>query len=140
MTGAVSEPSIEIRVSVASDTDLVTARAEGRVLAERLGFSSSETTLVATAISELARNIINYARHGEILLSLASAGDRRGITIVARDQGPGIADARLALQDGYSTSRGLGLGLPGVRRIMDEFDLVSEPGCGTTVTITKWKW
>lgn len=140
MTGAVSEPSIEIRVSVASDTDLVTARAEGRVLAERLGFSSSETTLVATAISELARNIVNYARHGEILLSLVHAGDRRGITIVARDQGPGIADTRLALQDGYSTSRGLGLGLPGVRRIMDEFDLVSEPGCGTTVTITKWKW
>ncbi len=140
MTGAVSESRIEVCVPVASENDLVAARREGRVLAERLGFSPSEATLVATAISELARNIVSYARGGEILFSLANCDGRHGVTIVARDQGPGIADIRLALQDGYSTSRGLGLGLPGVRRIMDEFNIVSELGCGTTVTVTKWKW
>src|SRR5258706_212260 len=101
--------------------------------------SSSEATLVATAISELARNIVNYAKRGEIHLGLISNGTKRGLSVVARDQGPGIADIRLALQAGYSTSGGLGLGLPGVRRIMDEFDIASEPGRGTTITVIKWK-
>jgi serine/threonine-protein kinase RsbT len=130
----------EVRVSVSSDIDLVTARREGRVMAEQLGFSSSEATLVATAISELARNIVNYAKRGEIHVRLVNDGIKRGISIVARDSGPGIADIRLAMQSGYSTSGGLGLGLPGVKRIMDEFDLVSEPGKGTTIAVTKWKW
>jgi len=128
-----------VRVPMSSDIDLVIARREGRAMAEQLGLSSSEATLVATAISELARNIVNYAKVGEIHVSLVSNGTKRGISVVARDQGPGIADIRLALQAGYSTSGGLGLGLPGVRRIMDEFDIASEPGRGTTITVTKWK-
>jgi serine/threonine-protein kinase RsbT len=130
----------EVRVPVSSDIDLVTARREGRVMAEQLGLSASEATLVATAISELARNIVNYARNGEIHISMINDGGKRGISVVARDQGPGIADVKLALQAGYSTSNGLGLGLPGVRRIMDEFDIASESGRGTTITVTKWKW
>ncbi len=124
---------------MSSDIDLVIARREGRAMAEQLGLSSSEATLVATAISELARNIVNYAKRGEIHLGLISNGTKRGLSVVARDQGPGIADIRLALQAGYSTSGGLGLGLPGVRRIMDEFDIASEPGRGTTITVIKWK-
>src|SRR5258705_1479797 len=133
------ESEKEVRVPVSSDFDLVTARREGRLMAEQLGFSASEATLVATAISELARNIVNYARKGEIHVALVNDGGRRGISVVARDNGPGIADIKLAVQSGYSTSGGLGLGLPGVRRIMDEFDIVSEPGLGTTITVTKWK-
>jgi serine/threonine-protein kinase RsbT len=129
----------EVRVPVSSDIDLVTARREGRVMAEQMGFSAGESTLVATAISELARNIVNYAGSGEIQICLINDGSKRGITIVARDQGPGIADIKLAVQAGYSTSGGLGLGLPGVRRIMDEFDISSEPDRGTTITVTKWK-
>jgi serine/threonine-protein kinase RsbT len=134
------EQEKEVRVSVSSDIDLVTARREGRVMAEQLGFSSSEATLVATAISELARNIVNYAKKGDIHVSLVNDGTKRGISIVARDSGPGIADIRLAMQSGFSTSGGLGLGLPGVKRIMDEFDIVSAPGTGTKIAVTKWKW
>jgi len=138
MTSQPSEHVKEVRVPVASDNDLVIARREGRGMAEQMGLSASEATLVATAISELARNIVSYARKGEIHICLINNGSRRGITIVARDQGPGIADTKLAVQAGYSTSGGLGLGLPGVRRIMDEFDISSEPGRGTTITVTKW--
>ncbi len=127
------------RVTVSSDDDLVAARREGRVLAEKLGFSTSEATLVSTAISELARNIVSYARRGEIQVSTIYNGNKRGIHIVARDEGPGITDISLAMREGYSTSGGLGIGLPGVRRIMDEFDIASDLGRGTTITITKWK-
>src|SRR5689334_9058586 len=98
---------IEIRVPLKSDNDLVVARREGRVMAEQLGFSAGQATLVATAISELARNIVTYAGSGEILLCLVNDGNRRGITVVAHDDGPGIADTRLAVQEGYSTSGGL---------------------------------
>ena len=139
MASVAFESEKEVRVPVSSDFDLVTARREGRLMAEQLGFSASEATLVATAISELARNIVNYARKGEIHVALVNDGGRRGISVVARDHGPGIADIKLAVQSGYSTSGGLGLGLPGVRRIMDEFDIVSEAGIGTTITVTKWK-
>jgi serine/threonine-protein kinase RsbT len=139
MASVAFESEKEVRVPVSSDFDLVTARREGRLMAEQLGFSASEATLVATAISELARNIVNYARKGEIHVALVNDGGRRGISVVARDHGPGIADIKLAVQSGYSTSGGLGLGLPGVRRIMDEFDIVSEAGLGTTITVTKWK-
>lgn len=133
------EAGDEIRVPVRSDNDLVSARLQGRQLAESLGFSSSEATLVATAISELARNIVSYAVRGEIVLRRTHDRTRRGITVIARDEGPGIANVKLALQEGYSTSGGLGLGLPGVRRIMDEFQIETEPGRGTTVTVSKWK-
>jgi serine/threonine-protein kinase RsbT len=124
---------------VRSDNDLVSARLQGRRLAESLGFSASEATLVATAISELARNIVSYAAHGEIVLRPIRDRSRRGIMVIARDEGPGIANVKLALEEGYSTSGGLGLGLPGVRRIMDEFRIESEKGRGTTVTVSKWK-
>jgi serine/threonine-protein kinase RsbT len=126
-------------VAVAADIDVVSARRQGRILAEQLGFSASEATLVATAISELARNIVLYAGTGEIVIERINGADRSGLSIVARDRGPGITDIKLAVGQGYSTSGGLGLGLPGVRRIMDEFDVESEPGHGTTVTVVKWQ-
>lgn len=139
MAKAVSDPKIEACVLVASDTEIVSARRQGRTLAEQMGFSASEATLVATAISELARNIVRYAGSGEILLGKINGKDRSGITIIARDRGPGIADVQLAAREGFSTSGGMGLGLPGVRRIMDEFEIHSQLGSGTTVTTIKWK-
>jgi RNA polymerase sigma factor (sigma-70 family) len=130
----------EVRVPVSRDADVVTARQKGRQVAARVGFSPTETTLIATVISELARNIVQFAERGEILVCPVEQGDREGIMIVARDVGPGIPDVSQALTDGYSTYRGgLGLGLPGSRRLMDEFDIVSEVGSGTTVTMTKWR-
>jgi serine/threonine-protein kinase RsbT len=129
----------ETVVPINTDTDVVAARQKGRELATVLGFVSTDSTLLATAISELARNIIRYAKKGEILIASVQSGDRVGITVVARDNGPGIANIPLAMQDGFSTSGGLGLGLPGVKRLMDEFHLVSDVNKGTTVTIKKWK-
>ena len=121
------------------DSDIVTARQLGRALASRVGFSSGEATLIATAISELSRNIVLYAMQGEIIVAAVENGVRRGVVVVARDEGPGISDVRRATAGGYSTSGGLGLGLAGVRRLMDEFDIVSDVGIGTTVTAKKWK-
>jgi len=109
------------------------------MLATELGFSSGDTTLIATAISELGRNIVSYARQGEILITAINGSDRSGILIVASDKGPGISDVQQALRDGFSTSGGLGLGLPGVRRLMDEFEVTSMPKRGTTVKVKKWK-
>lgn len=126
-----------LRVPIANELDIVIARQQGRALAARLGFSPGDLALVATAISELARNIVQYAQRGEIVLRLLE-NDPRGIVVIARDQGPGILDLERALQDGFSSGGGLGLGLPGARRLMDEFDIVSEVGKGTTVTIKKW--
>jgi serine/threonine-protein kinase RsbT len=129
----------EIQVPINSDQDIVTARQKGRLLAAAVGFSSVDATLIATAISELARNIIAYAKSGEIRLAAVNGSARRGIRVVARDQGPGINDIQQALRDGFSTSGSLGLGLPGVRRLVDEFEIVSEKNRGTTVTAQKWK-
>ena len=128
----------ETPIPIASDLDIVKARQTGRTEASKLGFSSTDLTLIATAISELARNIVMYAREGEIIVRLVRSPDRQGIVVIARDKGPGIADVRQTLKDGYSTSRSLGLGLPGVRRLMDEFDVESQVGQGTIVTIKKW--
>ena len=124
---------------VNADIDIVTARQKGRELARELGFTSTDLALIATAISELARNIILYANSGEIVLGVTENGSRRGIKVMARDDGPGIPDIERALEEGFSTSRSLGLGLSGVRRLMDEFDIISEVGRGTTVTVKKWK-
>jgi serine/threonine-protein kinase RsbT len=137
---AYPEPGMEgeIRVSIRTNADILEARRQGRELAARLGFSSIDCTLIATAISELSRNIVLYAGHGEICLRREELIGSSGIVIVASDHGPGIRDIRAALQDGYSTSRGLGLGLPGIKRIMDEFEVVSKPRQGTTVTVKKW--
>lgn len=124
---------------VNADIDIVTARQKGRELARDLGFTSTDLALIATAISELARNIILYANTGQIVLSVVENGTRRGLKVIARDDGPGIPDIERALEEGFSTSRSLGLGLSGVRRLMDEFDIVSEIGNGTTVTVKKWR-
>jgi serine/threonine-protein kinase RsbT len=128
----------ETCVPIRSDADIVTARQQGRALAEKLGFTGSDLTVIATAISELGRNILTYAGNGEILLRPAHTGSKRGIIVVARDEGPGIPDVALAMQDAYSTSNSLGLGLPGTRRLMDEFQIDSVVGRGTTVTVKKW--
>jgi len=129
----------EIRVPINSDQDIVSARQKGRGMANELGFSSGDATLIATAISELARNIVSYARKGQITLKMVNGLNRQGISVVASDDGPGILDIRQALRDGFSTSGSLGLGLPGVRRLMDEFEIASQPGRGTTVTVKKWR-
>ncbi len=131
--------TVEVVVPIRADADVLLARQKVRELAKSLKFSSSELTLIATAISEVARNIVTYAKQGEIVLKLVSQGRRRGIRVVAQDQGPGIADIERAMQDGFSTSSSLGLGLPGSKRLMDEFDIVSTVGRGTTVTMTKWE-
>jgi serine/threonine-protein kinase RsbT len=128
----------ETRVTIHSDADIIAARRMGRELAEGVGFGGSELTVIATAISEIARNIIEYAGSGEIILRQAQQGTKRGILVIAKDRGPGIPDIELAMQDGYSTSKGIGLGLPGARRLMDEFDVDSAVGKGTTVTMKKW--
>jgi serine/threonine-protein kinase RsbT len=133
-----SLPALDVRVPVASDTDIVAARQQGRALAMRLGFSSSDATMVATAISELARNIVLYAKRGEIILAAAANGEHRGLVITACDDGDGIVDIRQALQDGYSTSGRMGVGLPGVKRLMDEFEISSTVGKGTVVSVKKW--
>jgi anti-sigma regulatory factor (Ser/Thr protein kinase) len=128
-----------MRVTIAKDADVVTARQTGRRVAVQLGFSATDSTLIATAISEIARNIVRFAERGEILIDHVSEGSRDGITITARDVGPGIPSLKEAMRDGYSTYRGLGLGLPGAKRLMDEFDVLTEVGKGTTITMTKWQ-
>lgn len=133
-------PAPEVtRVSIRSDQDIVLARQKGRALAAQLGFSPGDATLIATAISELARNIVSYAREGAISLQAVQNSTRQGILVIASDNGPGIADIRQAMRDGFSTSGSLGLGLPGVRRLMDEFEINSQPSRGTTVAVKKWK-
>ncbi len=129
----------EVRVAIDRDVDIVSARQKGRELASQCGLPSTDLAVVATAISELARNIVRYAVRGEIILRLVDDHGKRGIEVVADDDGPGIPDVALAMQDGYSTSGSLGLGLPGVRRLMDEFEIISDFGKGTTVTVRKWK-
>ena len=129
----------EVRVHIERESDIVLARQAGRQLAAQMGFTTTEQTLIATAISEVARNIVVYAQEGEIVLNRSDEGGRVGIVVVAIDQGPGIENKELAMRDGYSTKNSLGLGLPGARRLMDDFSLESEVGRGTTVTMKKWK-
>lgn len=124
---------------VTTDADVVAARQRGRLIAAQVGFSVGDQTVIAAAISELARNILLYARHGEIVLEPIKSGDRVGIKVIARDSGPGIKDVSKALMDGFSTSGGLGLGLPGARRLVDEFEITSAPGKGTVIVMQKWK-
>jgi serine/threonine-protein kinase RsbT len=128
----------ETHVPIEHETDIVTARQKGRELAALSGLSATEQTLLATAISEVARNIVVYAHHGEVVLAALEEEGRRGVLVVARDDGPGIANPDLAMRDGYSTSRSLGMGLPGAKRLMDEFELSSIVGKGTTITMKKW--
>ena len=131
--------SARITVPIASDLDIVTARQRGRLLAEELGYPATQAMLIATAISELARNIALYATRGEIVLAIANEGPRTGIVVTARDQGPGITDIPHAIAREQSPSGSLRFGLAGVRRLMDAFEISSQPGQGTTVTVTSWK-
>ena len=128
----------EIRIAVSADPDIVTARQAARKVAAEAGFPSTELTVLATAVSEIARNIVRFAGVGELMVEQIEDQHRRGVRIVARDAGPGIVDLERAMQDGYSTYKGLGLGLPGAKRLMDEFAVVTKAGRGTTVTMTKW--
>ena len=131
--------SDEVRVAINDESDLVSARAEGRALAERQGFSRTDATLIATAISEVARNIVVHVGQGEIVLRPLDERTRCGLQVIARDEGRGIRDVEAALGHGSTTGRGLGLGLPGARRLMDDFEVESAPGRGTTVRMVKWR-
>jgi serine/threonine-protein kinase RsbT len=128
----------DVRVAIRTDADVVTARQEARAMGAALGFSSTDLTLLATAISEVARNITTYAGEGEVLLRVLRDSGRAGIEVTAADEGPGIADVELAMQDGYTTGNGLGLGLPGTRRLVDDFELDTTPGAGTRIRLVKW--
>ena len=128
-----------VRIAVATDADVVLARQTGRDLAADMGFGSTDGTVIATAISEVTRNIVKFAGTGEVHIGRVDQTARCGLRVVARDAGPGIPDVQLALVDGHSTYGGLGLGLPGCRRLMDDFDVASKPGQGTTVTMLKWR-
>lgn len=127
----------EVHVRITGDPDIVAARQAARELAVRAGLTGTDLTMLATAVSEVARNIVRFASSGEVSIEIVQR-PRRGIQVVARDTGPGIPDIHRAMEDGFSTYDGLGLGLPGARRLMDEFRIVSEPGKGTTVTMTTW--
>jgi serine/threonine-protein kinase RsbT len=128
----------EAWVAIGSAIDIVTARQKGRTLAMEIGFNGSDLTLIATAISEVARNIVDHAKRGEIVLVPIHQRHKRGISITARDEGPGIADVNQAMQYGYSTGKGLGVGLPGAKWLMDEFEIDTRVGKGTTVIMKKW--
>lgn len=126
-------------VIIESDAGVMDARQKGRELAMTIGISGSDLTLLATAISEIARNIVQYAGRGEIEFRYVVRGGKRGLLIIARDRGPGIPDVAQAMQDGFSTSKGMGLGLPGAKRLMDDFKITSEVGKGTTISMVKWE-
>jgi len=127
-----------VKIPVTADRDILMARQRGLELATEANFTRLEATLIATAISELARNIHQHAGRGEVSIKTDEREEGTCLTVVARDHGPGIPDLETSLQDGVSTSNGLGLGLPGVRRLMDEFEIVSRQNRGTTVTVKKW--
>lgn len=126
-----------LQVQSYSDTAIVVTHT--RMLAKKLGFSENNQFLVATVASELATNLVRYAGGGEIALREIDQDHRSGLQVVARDQGPGIADLDQAMRDHFSTGNGLGLGLSSIKRIMDEFIIDTAPGRGTLITVRKWK-
>ncbi|MDQ3325386.1 MAG: anti-sigma regulatory factor [Actinomycetota bacterium] len=128
----------EVRIPIQTDADIVLARQSVREFASRLRFSATDLTVIATAVSEMVRNVVRFAGSGEIVVELLE-DPRRGVRVMCRDAGPGIADIELAMSEGHSTYNGLGLGLPGARRLMDEFAIASELGRGTTISMTKWE-
>lgn len=127
-----------VQLPIDSDEHIVDARAEGRALATQLGFSRTDATLIATAISEVARNILVHAGSGAVAMRPEVGDGRCGLVVVASDSGPGIQDVETAMQEGYGTKGGLGLGLPGAKRIMDDFR-VETGGRGTTVEMAMWR-
>ena len=125
-------------VEIITEWDIVAARQLGRKEAKALGFGTVDQARITTAISELARNIYLYASIGIIAIERVEADTEKKIVVVATDQGPGIKDVRKVMEDGYSTSGGLGAGLPGVKRLMDSLDIQSVVGEGTTIRAEKW--
>jgi len=125
-------------VRIREESDIAMARRRGRELGRDAGLSQAAIEAVATAISELSRNIVDHAVSGEIILTLLEENGRRGVEVIAHDDGPGIADVDRAMQDGYSSGHGLGLGLPSAKRLMDEFEVIAPVGEGTTVKVKKW--
>jgi serine/threonine-protein kinase RsbT len=130
--------SDDIVVDVGHPDDIIAARQAGHQLARDMGFSLTDVTMIATAISEVARNITSYAGYGAIRVAVQDREGRRALVVRAEDDGPGIANIERAMDDGYSTGRGLGLGLPGARRLMDRLIVESAPGEGTRIEM--WKW
>lgn len=130
--------SIESSVDIITEWDIVAARQLGRNEAKEVGFGTVDQARITTAISELARNIYLYAGKGKIIIERVTDGAMKGLIIIAADQGPGIPDLRKVMEDGYTTSGGLGAGMPGVKRLMDEFKVDTEVNVGTTITATKW--
>ena len=128
----------EINILIESGSDVVVARQTGHTLALELGFSITDAVIISTAISEIARNMVEYAKSGKLKLSWIDQSGKKGIIVVANDNGPGIVNIKKAMQDGYATGNGLGIGLPGTKRLMDEFEIVSRVGKGTKITIKKW--
>ncbi len=124
---------------IRSDLDIVIARTMARDMARTLGFSAIDQARIATAVSELARNIYLYAGTGTVTVREVEKLGRKGIEIVCEDQGPGIPDIDLVMQDGYTTSRGMGMGLPGAKRLMDDFTIQSQVGVGTKIVLRKWR-
>jgi serine/threonine-protein kinase RsbT len=134
------DSGVDILVPIRSEADVATARQRGRSLAAELNFSSAEAIIVAAVVSELARNIVTHATRGEIRLQVIDGGTvPHGIQVIARDEGPGIRDVDQALREGFSTSGSLGVGLPSVRRLVDDFQVDSAENRGTTITIMKRK-
>ncbi|MDP4162991.1 MAG: anti-sigma regulatory factor [Bacillota bacterium] len=125
-------------VKIFNEWDIVAARQLGRNVAKELGFGIVDQARITTAISELARNIYLYAGQGQICIEKLYDGGKSGLKIISIDSGPGISDIRQVMEDGFSTSGGLGAGLPGVKRLMDEFSIDSSPGSGTDIRATKW--
>ena len=125
-------------VSINNSEDIILARQIAREMAKELGFGLADQTRITTAVSELSRNIYTFAGTGRVVVKALSESAKKGMEIIAEDRGPGIPDIELAMQDGYSTNKGLGQGLPGTKRLMDEFEIKSEAGKGATVTIRKW--
>jgi serine/threonine-protein kinase RsbT len=135
MSASVAARTVPIR----SGEDVVRVRQEVRRVAIEAGLGLVDQTKIVTAASELARNTLDYGKGGEAIMEVVQSGVRRGVRIVFQDQGPGIPDVELALRDGYTTGKGMGLGLGGARRLCNEFAIQSTPGKGTWVTITRWK-
>lgn len=125
------------KFSIKSDKDLIEIRDFGRSLAAQIGFAGKDQTLISTALSEICRNVLEYAGSGEAVIKAEKKANPGGIKIIISDRGPGIENIEMALKEGYSTGRGLGIGLPGAKRIMDQFDIESEIGKGTTIKMSK---
>lgn len=126
-------------INIQSDLDIVAARMAARDMAKTMGFGAIDQARIATAISELARNIYLYAGEGTVTVGEVQQGIRKGLEVICEDQGPGIEDINLVMQDGYTTSKGMGMGMPGARRLMDDFEVISIVGHGTKITCRKWK-